>query len=140
MKHKDLSHLDRNLDALVQDLAGRCSQVFEHACGAAARSADISFGKDSVATIPRSEPFSNHVSFIRERIITEKHEVRVFLSHKCQSFELSLRMVTLCNTLQAISLQLRSIGPCVSLSRYSKLVFLINEYANSLFGTTALRR
>ncbi|KAJ3575641.1 hypothetical protein NP233_g977 [Leucocoprinus birnbaumii] len=39
---KDLSHLDRNLDALVQELALRCQRIFARAAAAASRSAIVS--------------------------------------------------------------------------------------------------
>ncbi|KAF8973944.1 anaphase-promoting complex, cyclosome, subunit 4-domain-containing protein [Flammula alnicola] len=39
----DISHLDRNIEALIQDLAHRSERVFHHAAGAASRSAVVSF-------------------------------------------------------------------------------------------------
>ncbi|KLO20277.1 hypothetical protein SCHPADRAFT_918366 [Schizopora paradoxa] len=40
-RRKDLSHLDRNIDALVQELTIRCQQVFDRAASAAARKAIV---------------------------------------------------------------------------------------------------
>ena len=40
---KDLSHLDRNLDALIEELANRCQRIFFQAAGAASRCAVVSF-------------------------------------------------------------------------------------------------
>ncbi|KAF8626535.1 hypothetical protein AX15_004838 [Amanita polypyramis BW_CC] len=39
---RDLSHLDRNLDALVQELATRCRRIFDHAAHTISRSSVIS--------------------------------------------------------------------------------------------------
>ncbi|KAF8203639.1 anaphase-promoting complex, cyclosome, subunit 4-domain-containing protein [Pholiota molesta] len=39
----DIDHLDRNIEALIQDLARRCERVFHHAAGATSRSAIVSF-------------------------------------------------------------------------------------------------
>ncbi|KAJ8522524.1 hypothetical protein ONZ45_g896 [Pleurotus djamor] len=39
VSNKELDHIDRNIDALVQELAKRCQHLFAHASGAAARSA-----------------------------------------------------------------------------------------------------
>ncbi|PFH54494.1 hypothetical protein AMATHDRAFT_134140 [Amanita thiersii Skay4041] len=44
---KDLSHLDRNLDALVHELVMRCGRIFNHAACAASRSSVVSLGHDS---------------------------------------------------------------------------------------------
>ncbi|KAF7436837.1 hypothetical protein PC9H_003670 [Pleurotus ostreatus] len=38
---KDLDHIDRNLDALAQELATRCQRIFAHAAGAVSRSASV---------------------------------------------------------------------------------------------------
>lgn len=46
---KDLSHLDRNIDALVQDLTKRCQQVFDRAASAAARKAIVDPSLHSIA-------------------------------------------------------------------------------------------
>lgn len=42
--HKDLGHLDRNLDALIHDLAVRCRRIFSCAAGQASGSATVSGG------------------------------------------------------------------------------------------------
>ncbi|TFK41138.1 anaphase-promoting complex, cyclosome, subunit 4-domain-containing protein [Crucibulum laeve] len=67
--HKDLSHLDRNLDALIQELALRCQRVFSRAAGAACRSAIISSKDTSILQEPatRHIPQQEHTSSIRER-------------------------------------------------------------------------
>jgi hypothetical protein len=73
-----LNHLDRNLDALTQELAARCQQVFIRASGAASRSATFSFGPSSVASLTASArpayQSSNHL-LVRERIIVDKNKV-----------------------------------------------------------------
>ena len=76
MKQKDLSHLDRNIESLIQELATRCSRIFTHAAGATARSAvvteRVSFGdKDSLRPIQSIGPL-----LIREHRISEEGEVR----------------------------------------------------------------
>ncbi|KAF9015181.1 anaphase-promoting complex, cyclosome, subunit 4-domain-containing protein [Cyathus striatus] len=79
---KDLSHLDRNLDALVQELAIRCQQVFIRAAGAACRSATASPLHDSSGQmqVMGYSSQSEICLLIRERtIINERGEVRQFL-------------------------------------------------------------
>lgn len=44
--YRDISHLDRNLDALIQELAMRCQRAFTHASGAPCRSAVVSLDND----------------------------------------------------------------------------------------------
>jgi len=75
VKHKDLSHLDRNLDALVQELAVRCHRIFVHASAAATRSAVLSPGPGSVVTQVaggRPDPQSRPHLAIRERVVRNK--------------------------------------------------------------------
>ncbi|KAL6309999.1 anaphase-promoting complex, cyclosome, subunit 4-domain-containing protein [Sparassis latifolia] len=43
-RQKDLSHLDRNLDSLIQELATRCQRIFGEAANGAARSAVVLSG------------------------------------------------------------------------------------------------
>ncbi|KAJ6519839.1 anaphase-promoting complex, cyclosome, subunit 4-domain-containing protein [Mycena sanguinolenta] len=74
----ELNHLDRNLDALVQELASRCQRVFDGAAGATSRSALVSARRDSIAsqaTQARPTPHSNPQIPIRERIIFGENEV-----------------------------------------------------------------
>lgn len=40
-RENDIRHLDRNLEALIQELAERCQQIFFHASGATSRSAHV---------------------------------------------------------------------------------------------------
>lgn len=71
-RRPDLSRLDRNLDALVHELAARCNSIFSGAAQAAARSAIVTH-PSSVAT-PASEGVSK-AAFVRERLVAES-EVR----------------------------------------------------------------
>ncbi len=41
VNQKDLNHIDRNIDALVQELVQQCQRVFARASGATGRSAHI---------------------------------------------------------------------------------------------------
>ncbi|KAJ7071011.1 anaphase-promoting complex, cyclosome, subunit 4-domain-containing protein, partial [Mycena amicta] len=61
----ELNHLDRNLDALVQELALRCQRVFERAAGATSHHASV-LGQDSQATQARPPQIT-----VRERLIPE---------------------------------------------------------------------
>ncbi|KAJ6610891.1 anaphase-promoting complex, cyclosome, subunit 4-domain-containing protein [Mycena sp. CBHHK59/15] len=72
----DLSHLDRNLDALVQELASRCQRVFDGAAGATSRSALVSVRRDSIFSQATHARQSNARTTIRERIILGENEVR----------------------------------------------------------------
>lgn len=54
-KRKDSSHLDRNIDALVQDLARRCQQVFDRAASAAARRAVVDPSLHSIVHLIEKE-------------------------------------------------------------------------------------
>ncbi|KAF7306941.1 DEAD-domain-containing protein [Mycena indigotica] len=61
----DLNHLDRNLDALIQEIATRCQRIFDRAAGATSRYASIS-AQQSQATAARLPQMA-----IRERMISE---------------------------------------------------------------------
>lgn len=72
IKQKDLSHIDRNIDALVQELTARCQRVFVRAAGASARSAIVTFGPGpeslmQVASPPVSEYSTG--ALVRERVL-----------------------------------------------------------------------
>ncbi len=69
---KDLNHLDRNLDALVQELAIRCQRIFTRAAAAVSRSAIISTEHLSIISRPIREERANDVWKIRERILFQK--------------------------------------------------------------------
>jgi len=78
----ELSHLDRNLDALVQEIAARCQQVFSTASHAAARSAVISV--DGGALPPQADEASaaspgSICLFVRQRVIYKDNEVNSML-------------------------------------------------------------
>ncbi|KAF8216223.1 anaphase-promoting complex, cyclosome, subunit 4-domain-containing protein [Mycena galopus ATCC 62051] len=80
----ELNHLDRNLDALVQELASRCQRVFDGAAGATSRSALVSAKRDSIAsqaTQARPAPQSNSQIPIRERIIFGENEDDGFVQY-----------------------------------------------------------
>lgn len=57
------------MDALVQELATRCSRLFDHASQAAARSAQIVPGEGSLSADLRLETGVNH---LKERILIEQ--------------------------------------------------------------------
>ncbi|KAF8078603.1 anaphase-promoting complex, cyclosome, subunit 4-domain-containing protein [Lyophyllum atratum] len=94
---RDLDHLDRNIDALINELATRCKHVFERAAGAASRSAITSSIPDSAAALAsRTEhtdplkPFS-----VRERIVSLNK-----VSPLCQ---IQVHFVTVNDTLKPFS-------------------------------------
>lgn len=72
----ELSELDRNLDALVQELASRCQQVFVQASPATARSATVSVGGGAVLTKAKelSPAPENNCLFIHQRVICDDNE------------------------------------------------------------------
>lgn len=70
---RDLSHLDRNLDSLIQELASRCQLIFARAGAAASRSASVS--TEHLATsfdVPAAEYGGLSSRNIRERVSTSK--------------------------------------------------------------------
>lgn len=75
---RDLSHLDRNLDALIQALAERCGQIFDRASKAVARTANL----DPQWHMPGAclsgnlgnETATKHV-VVRERTVCDENEV-----------------------------------------------------------------
>lgn len=69
---KDLSHLDRNLDALVQELATRCRRIFDHAACAVARSAVISRSDLALPRIASARQTGEIHFSIRERNSTDE--------------------------------------------------------------------
>lgn len=73
----ELSDLDRNLDALVQELATRCQQVFEQASPATARFATVSVGGGG-AVLTKAKELSpapeNNCLFIHQRVICDDNE------------------------------------------------------------------
>ncbi len=72
---RDLNHLDRNLDALVQELATRCRRIFDHAAHAVSRSSVVS-GRDLVLTQAAD---ARHSAIIRGSIRERNtiHEVSI---------------------------------------------------------------
>ncbi|CAK5280536.1 unnamed protein product [Mycena citricolor] len=68
---RDLNHLDRNLDGLVQDLAVRCQQLFEVTAGTTSRFALVSCGRDSATSLATS---SEPEIKVRERIKLGQNE------------------------------------------------------------------
>ena len=91
IKLRDLSHLDRNLDSLVQELATRAHRIFFEAASATARSAvlrsKVNVNPDYFAentTLLRAVE-SNSSALIRERTVLEPGQVKaetfVALSH-----------------------------------------------------------
>ncbi|KAI6047625.1 anaphase-promoting complex, cyclosome, subunit 4-domain-containing protein [Pisolithus marmoratus] len=81
----EFSQLDRNLDALIQELAIRCQRVFAQASPATARSATVPADGGAVPTKARelSPTPENNCLFIRQRVVCDDNEVSgVFLSAK----------------------------------------------------------
>lgn len=80
MKYKDLSHLDRNLDSLVEDLSVRCQRLFWRAAYATGQSATISHSLNSSSredvrtTLPK-------VVHMRERTIRRREKGGGFLHY-----------------------------------------------------------
>ncbi|KAF9526443.1 anaphase-promoting complex, cyclosome, subunit 4-domain-containing protein [Crepidotus variabilis] len=56
----DLGHLDRNLEALVQELTDRCQQIFGHAAGAASRCVVVSSKPEQASAFPFRERITFH--------------------------------------------------------------------------------
>jgi len=76
---KDLSHLDRNLDALILDLAARCQRIFVRAASASARSAIVSrVPKAAQEVDARSSSRYLKSSIVRDRITEDKNETGNF--------------------------------------------------------------
>ncbi|KAF5355856.1 hypothetical protein D9756_003780 [Leucocoprinus leucothites] len=84
---KDLSHLDRNLDALVQELAIRCQRIFARAAAAASRSAVVSDEHLSIECDihqPEHQGRTHATRKIRERISSiQDDEVIQYLATLC---------------------------------------------------------
>ena len=85
MRPRDLSHVERNLDALVGQLATRCQEVFMEACMAAARSAVLlapAPPEREPAPPPSPPPDDAAPLLVRERTVLDEHaperEVRAF--------------------------------------------------------------
>ena len=70
----DLSHLDRNLDALIGELAEVCQRVLSHAAGATCRSAVVSsFSPESTTERVHEEARFGTPAFpFRERTVLNK--------------------------------------------------------------------
>ncbi|KZT30397.1 hypothetical protein NEOLEDRAFT_1185228 [Neolentinus lepideus HHB14362 ss-1] len=66
MKFRDLSHLDRNLDSLVQDLSIRCMRLFHPAAYATGQSAIISHGLNTISTQSTRSTLPKQI-LVRER-------------------------------------------------------------------------
>jgi anaphase-promoting complex subunit 4 len=78
---KDLNHIDRNLNALVEELATRCRQVFDGAADAFSRSATISSGAWHLSSSPSLSP-SKSSFCIRERSVLI-NEVSIWSNYTC---------------------------------------------------------
>lgn len=57
MKHRELAHVERNVDALLQNLAAGCQKIFDEASKATARSAVLVAG--SADTVPATATEAN---------------------------------------------------------------------------------
>jgi len=84
IKHKDLSHLDRNLDSLMQELATRCQRIFIEAASATARSAVVlSSGTPSQAqgTTPLHATDFKDTPIMRERTVEDGSQAGTFVQY-----------------------------------------------------------
>ncbi|KAG8219826.1 anaphase-promoting complex, cyclosome, subunit 4-domain-containing protein [Butyriboletus roseoflavus] len=70
----DLSHLDKNLDALVQEIASRCQGVFAKGSQAAARSAAVSMDGGATPAQASSVPTEAVCHFVRQRVVSNQNE------------------------------------------------------------------
>ncbi|TFK57285.1 hypothetical protein OE88DRAFT_1744863 [Heliocybe sulcata] len=71
MRFKDLSHLDRNLESIVQDISVRCVRLFHPAAYATGHSAIISHGLNTSSTLSARSSLPKEI-LARERTI--KHD------------------------------------------------------------------
>jgi hypothetical protein len=67
--------VERNLDALVQELATRCQRIFTRAAGAATRSAVIKARSGASLTRALDARLSDYPLIIRERVVGGGNEV-----------------------------------------------------------------
>ncbi|KAI0365237.1 hypothetical protein BV20DRAFT_954638 [Pilatotrama ljubarskyi] len=69
VKRRELAHIDRNIDALVQNLASSCQKIFDEASKATARSAVLVSGSVAAppAAAPTEEGAPGSKALIRER-------------------------------------------------------------------------
>jgi hypothetical protein len=74
---KDLNHIERNLDALVQDLAIRCQRNFSRAAAATSRSAVISaeYLVSPTSNIIQPEYAKSGGRIIRERLSSKVRKI-----------------------------------------------------------------
>ncbi|KAG9314377.1 anaphase-promoting complex, cyclosome, subunit 4-domain-containing protein [Chiua virens] len=71
---KDFSHLDKNLEALIEETASRCQRVFAEVSRAAARSATVSV--DGGASPPQASSVLTEgvCHFVRQRVVSNQNE------------------------------------------------------------------
>ncbi|GLB36171.1 putative DEAD-domain-containing protein [Lyophyllum shimeji] len=72
LSQRDPDQLDKNLDALINELASRCKRIFDHAAPAASRSATTSSNSEIAAVLASRTRVASSLSsfFVRERIIS----------------------------------------------------------------------
>ncbi|KAI0651841.1 anaphase-promoting complex, cyclosome, subunit 4-domain-containing protein [Trametes meyenii] len=90
-KHRELAHIERNIDALLEKLAAGCQKIFNDASGAAARSAVLVAGSLAPATTAGTEqdgqgeeapqPPAGSAALIRERAVPSASEADNFLQY-----------------------------------------------------------
>ncbi|KAF9229304.1 hypothetical protein BS17DRAFT_689834 [Gyrodon lividus] len=78
----DFSHLDRNLDALAQEMASWCQRIFAQASQAAARSATVSTDGGAIppqVLLASSASSKGVCHFVRQRVVSNYNEVNGIL-------------------------------------------------------------
>ncbi|KAI0932220.1 hypothetical protein AcW1_000598 [Taiwanofungus camphoratus] len=84
VKQKDLSHLDRNLDSLIQELAARCQKIFVESANATARSAIVVSGAVFAPSLNvELSPAVKYgrLGFMRERTVPDGNQPGNFLQY-----------------------------------------------------------
>lgn len=75
----DFSDLDKNLHALVQEIASRCQRIFAEASQAAARSATVSVDGGAIPPQTSSVLTEGACHFVRQRVVSNQNEVNSML-------------------------------------------------------------
>ncbi|KAG6381189.1 anaphase-promoting complex, cyclosome, subunit 4-domain-containing protein [Boletus reticuloceps] len=74
VRSNDFSDLDKNLDALVQEIASRCQRIFAEASQAAARSATMSVDGGATPPQPNLALTEGACHFVRQRVVGNQNE------------------------------------------------------------------
>ena len=83
VKPRDLSHIERNLDTLLQALAARCQEVFMEACKAAARSCvPLAGGRAAGGAGGGAAAAAGPAPLIRERTVPDESKAGGFVASR----------------------------------------------------------